>query len=111
MLRAGLIAFAAAVALAGVILILRGLPGPGVYALATGAVIVLGTAFERWRYRPEESSPGEGWQPTGERFADPETGKTVEVFYHAASGERRYVSDPQSPRALRRNPTPSTPSK
>jgi len=37
-------------------------------------------------------SPGPDWTATDERFVDPETGKLVRVYYHAASGERRYVA-------------------
>ena len=100
MLRTALVVFALALALAGVSLLARGLPGPGAYALGLGALIVLGTVFERWRYRRNDTRPGAGWEPTGERFEDPETGKVVQVFYDPQSGERRYVSDSESsPRA------------
>jgi hypothetical protein len=93
-----LLVFAAALALTGVILLLRGVPGPGAYALGLGGLIVLGTAFERWRYRANDARPGVGWEPTGERFQDPQSGKTLQVFYEPRSGERRYVrdSDPSS---------------
>ena len=93
MLRASLLVFAGALALVGVLLLIRGVPGPGAYALGLGALIVLGTVFERWRYRPDNARPGAGWEPTGERFEDPQTGKTVQVFYDPRSGERRYVGD------------------
>lgn len=96
MLRASVLAVAGAVALGGLILWLRGLTGPGLYALGFGLVVVLGTLFERWRYRPNDRRAG-GWQATGERFEDPQTGKIVQVFYDARTGERRYVSDPESP--------------
>jgi len=92
MLRTALLAFAGALALLGVILLARGQLGPGAYALGMGGLIVLGTVFERWRYRPKTGQPGAGWEPTGERFEDPHTGKTVQVFYDPKSGERRYVS-------------------
>lgn len=93
MLRTSLLVFAGAMALTGAILLSRGLPGPGAYALGLGALMVLGILFERWRYRPNESRPGAGWEPTGERFQDPQSGKTLQVFYDPRSGERRYVSD------------------
>ena len=93
MLRASLLVFAAALALTGAILLIRGVPGPGAYALGLGGIIVLGTVFERWRYRPNAAGPGAGWERTGERFEDPQTGKTLQVFYHPQSGERRYVRD------------------
>jgi hypothetical protein len=57
-----------------------------------GALILLGTLFERYRYRRlGDAPPGAGWTDTGERFRDPETNATVAVFFHAPSGERRYV--------------------
>jgi hypothetical protein len=84
-------------ALTGAILLFRGLPAPGAYALGLGGLIVLGTVFERWRYRPNNGGPGGAWEPTGERFEDPQTGKTVRVFYDPRSGERRYVSDFELP--------------
>lgn len=96
MLRTSLVVFGAALALVGMILFARGLPG-GAQALGLGGLIVLGIVFERWRYRPNETRPGAGWQPTGERFEDPQTGKTVQVFYDPRSGERRYVRDSERP--------------
>ena len=97
MLRTSLLVFAGALALLGTILLVRGQPGAGAYALGVGGLIVLGTAFERWRYRPNNGRPGAGWEPTGERFEDPQTGKTVRVFYDPESGARRYMSDSDVP--------------
>jgi hypothetical protein len=96
-LRASLLVFAVALELVGAILVIRGMPGPGVNVLALGGLIVLGTVFERWRYRPKSARPGAAWEPTGERFEDPQTGKTVQVFYDPRSGQRRYVSDSELP--------------
>ena len=62
----------------------------GIQALVTGAVILVGTLFERWRYKNKNAAVAGDWQPTGERFVDPETGKNVEVLYDPQSGERRY---------------------
>ena len=60
---------------------------------AWGVILLLGLVIERWRYKPlGERSPGPEWTATGERFVDPETGKLVAVYYHAGSGERRYVA-------------------
>jgi len=95
-LRTSLLVFAGALALIGMILLIRGLPG-GTQALGLGGLIVLGTVFERWRYRPRDARPEARWEPTGERFEDPQTGKTVQVLYDRKSGERRYVSDSQPP--------------
>ncbi|HET6236728.1 MAG TPA: hypothetical protein VFE41_17470 [Acetobacteraceae bacterium] len=69
--------------------------GTALAALAPGvmgALILLGTLFERYRYRRlGDAPPGAGWTDTGERFRDPETDATVAVFFHPPSGERRYV--------------------
>ena len=97
MLRTSLLAFGGGLALVGLILLSRGQLGAGAYALGMGGLIVLGTAFERWRYRPNQGRPGVDWKSTGERFEDPQTGKTVRVLYDPASGERRYVSDSEPP--------------
>ena len=96
MLRTSLLVFAGALLLAGTMLLIRGLPGGG-QLLGLGAVIALGTAFERWRYRPGSAPPGADWKPTGERFEDPQTGRPVQVYYDQRSGERRYVSDSEPP--------------
>ena len=91
MLRAVVLGFATLLSAIGVFLMLKGVTGPGVQALGIGIVIVLGTLFERWRYTQSPHPPSGRWQATGERFADPTTGKDMEVFYDPASGERRYV--------------------
>jgi hypothetical protein len=67
-------------------------PFPALVPGGAGALILLGTLFERHRYRRlADAPPGAGWADTGERFRDPETNATVAVFFHAHSGERRYV--------------------
>jgi hypothetical protein len=62
----------------------------GIQMIFSGVVILLGTLFERWRYRNKHAAADGDWQKTGERFVDPESGKQVEVLYDARSGERRY---------------------
>jgi hypothetical protein len=58
-----------------------------------GVIVVLAVLFERWRYkRLKQDRPGPNWVGTEERFVDPETGKLVTVYYHPATGERRYVT-------------------
>ena len=96
MLRFSVLVFAGALVLVGVLLLMRGVAGPGCYALGVGALIFLGTAFERWRYRPSDTRPGAHWEPTGERFEDPQSGQTLQVFYDPRSGERRYVSESEA---------------
>ncbi|MBV9842646.1 MAG: hypothetical protein JOY99_14125 [Sphingomonadaceae bacterium] len=64
------------------------------WPLLIGAtMLAAGCLFERWRYaRAAAAPPAEaGWAATGERFVDPETGHLVAVYYHAATGARRYV--------------------
>ena len=79
------------VAATGAVLLLVGITFPGVQALVVGGVIVVGILFERrYRNNGQRSAPGGRWQPTGERFSDPTTGKDVEVLYDPQSGERRY---------------------
>ena len=96
MLRTALLIFAGAAALVGLVLIFKGLVAPGAYALGLGVLIVIGTVFER-HYRGSDARLGSGWEPTGERFIDPQTGKAVQVLYHPQTGERRYVSDSEAP--------------
>jgi hypothetical protein len=91
MLRLLVVAFAVACAAGGVWMGFIGAKGPALYLIGSGGLILLGTLFERWRYR--KAPPADAhWQPTGERFIDPESGASVEVLYDPASGERRYES-------------------
>jgi len=81
-----LVAGGIAMAMIGIFPAAAGLAGWGV-------LLLIGLLIERWRYKPlGERSPGPDWAATGERFVDPETGKLVAVYYHPASGERRYVA-------------------
>ncbi len=57
-------------------------------------IVAGGIAFERYRYKPLQSRvPGTGWEKTGERFVDDETGQTVTVYMQSVTGERQYVRD------------------
>lgn len=58
---------------------------------ASGAVIVGAILFERRGYRPRVDRTRGKWQPTGERFVDPTTGKLMEVRFNPETGERDYV--------------------
>jgi hypothetical protein len=62
--------------------------------LALPGVLLIGAAlFEKWRYtRLREDRPGSNWVATNERFVDPESGRSVTVYYHPRTGERRYVA-------------------
>jgi membrane protein implicated in regulation of membrane protease activity len=91
MLRLGLLFFGLVVTGTGVVLLVRGKCGYQPF-LIWGCVLLIAVLCERWRYRRKEHNHDGGqWQPTGERFEDPETGQTVEVHYDPVSGERRYV--------------------
>jgi hypothetical protein len=81
---------------AGALLLGTGARGPGLNLILIGAVILLGTIFERWRYRQAPPRAGAHWQRTAERFVDPATGDTMEVYYDPASGERRYLREGES---------------
>jgi hypothetical protein len=90
MLRTAVLIFGCLVLALGAYLCTKGVASGGIQTLVGGSVIVLGTLFERWRYHNTNASAEGDWQPTGERFVDPETGKNVEVLYDPQSGERRY---------------------
>jgi len=67
--------------------------GGGFMAVLPGALIIGSVLFER-RYHPAKGKAaptGPGWQQTAETFRDEETGRMVTVWWHAATGERRYV--------------------
>lgn len=90
MLRTAVLIFGCLVLALGAYLCTKGVAFGGVQTLIGGAVIVLATLFERWRYHNRNASVDGDWRPTGERFVDPETGRNVEVLYDPRSGERRY---------------------
>jgi hypothetical protein len=91
MLRAVVIAAGAILTCIGVGLIVSGVHGPGWQALAFGVMVLIGTLFERWRYRRIGEPSAGDWQRTDEQFIDPSTGDPVEVMYDPSTGERRYV--------------------
>lgn len=94
MLRAVVLCLGALAVAAGAVLLGTG-DRAGINLILIGAVILLGTAFERWRYRKAPPA-GARWQRTAERFVDPTTGDTMEVYYDPASGERRYLREGES---------------
>jgi hypothetical protein len=79
--------------LRGAVLVIAGLSfGGGLWALISGVfpaafvfifwggIIILGTVYERVRYKQILArAPGAGWERTGERFIDDETGLPVTV--------------------------------
>jgi len=84
----------------------------GLWAAATGAVVLLAVVFERSRYRSEaaersagEPGPGGGeaarptapFHPTDEQFVDPTSGQRLRVYLNPATGERRYYAEEARP--------------
>jgi hypothetical protein len=92
MLRTVVIAAAAILTCLGIGLIACGAHAPGWQALAIGVIVLIGTLFERWRYRHIEERREDHWQRTGEQFIDPSSGDPVEVMFDPGTGERRYVA-------------------
>jgi hypothetical protein len=91
MLRTAVLIFACVTVAIGLFLCATGCAHlGGIQALVGGTVILIGTLFERWRYRNGNAAANGNWQPTGERFVDPGSGQSVEVLYDPESGERRY---------------------
>jgi len=88
-LRTAMLALSALAAAAGAFELLTKKSGQGLSLLVFGAVGLLATLFERWRYR-KPTPPAARWQTTGERFEDPDTGEPMEVLYDPVTGERRY---------------------
>jgi hypothetical protein len=90
MLRIALLVFACLLVVFGACLWVNGGAPGGAPAFTAGVILLLGTLFERWRYKNRNAAVEGDWQRTGERFVDPQTGKEVEVLYDPKSGERRY---------------------
>ena len=93
MLRLAVLFVGVALLFGGLIALGYDMPGLPLWLLIAGGVITVGTLLERVFYKPLlRGSPGAGWQKTGERFVDPDSGKMVDVFYNPASGQRQYVA-------------------
>jgi hypothetical protein len=62
--------------------------------------------FRRGGYKrlPLDAPPGPDWTMTGERFVDPTSGETLEVWQAPKSGERAYVRMRSSSRAGQTRP-------
>ena len=92
MLRSAVIVIGAACFAGGLIAVLTGVM-PGFVFVAWGAILCLGTLYERVRYKTLlREKPGSAVR-TGERFIDDGTGRTVTVYIDPASGERSYVEE------------------
>jgi hypothetical protein len=90
MLRKLVLGLALLVLCAG-LLLLAVSPANAFPPLLFGTLLLLGTLFERWRYKAARTPGSARGSATGERFVDPETGVLMEVYYDASTGERTYV--------------------
>jgi multisubunit Na+/H+ antiporter MnhG subunit len=89
--RGWAVAVGGILAIAGIVLWLW---GGGPMLLIVGAVALVTALIEPIYGRATARAPhGGGWRPTDERFVDPETNEPVTVWFDAATGERRYVTD------------------
>jgi len=72
---------------------------PGLYLAGMGVVLIAAGFLVGPRYSRELTAPPAGYAFTGERFVDPTTKHTVEVWQHPQSGQRAYVlaEDPTRP--------------
>jgi len=75
---------------AGILLAVHATIALVIYLAVNGLLIVGGILFERKGYRTRVDRTHGNWQPTGERFTDPTTGRIVEVYYNPQTGERDY---------------------
>jgi hypothetical protein len=89
MLRSALMVFAVLLILAGFFGSITGAQG-GLIMSFWGFVLLAAVLFERWRYRRTAGTARGEWQPTDERFVDPETGKLTQVIYNPQTGDRLY---------------------
>ena len=62
------------------------------------AVVLVWAFFRKGGYKRDAltAPPGPGWVRTEERFVDPSSGETLEVWFDPTSGERAYVRARQS---------------
>lgn len=97
MLRKSLLGVGVVLVIAGISCALSGLHQQALSLLVLGGILLLGIVYERWRYKPSVGTPAPGWQPTGERFTDPVSGKLTEVWYDPATGTRHYVEPRHKP--------------
>ena len=64
-------------------------PHAGIGLLIFGGLVLLSLFFEG-RYNSSRVATKGAFEPTGEKFIDPGTGRLVEVEYDAETGERNY---------------------
>lgn len=94
MLRGMVLGLGAAALAAGLVVLALGLAPSGLVFAAWGALLIIGTVYERVRYKALlPAPPGADFEKTPERFIDPETGLPVTVYADPRSGERLYIQE------------------
>jgi hypothetical protein len=94
MLRSLVITAGAALLAGGIACLRFGVWPAGLMLCLWGIVILAGSLYERFRYKPLEPAPlGRGWSRTTERFIDDETGRPVTVYVEDGTGKRKYVAE------------------
>jgi hypothetical protein len=64
-----------------------------IWLAVIAATVLVWVVFRSGGYKrqPLDAPPGPDWVRTEERFVDPSSGETLEVWFHPGSGERAYV--------------------
>lgn len=88
-LRNAVIAICSVLIVAAILESVTGWGGAWPIACEVGIVLAL-IVFERSRYQPKVDRLSGVWKQTGERFQDPTSGETVEVYENPQTGERDY---------------------
>jgi hypothetical protein len=105
--RLGLAAAGAIGLVFGVFIALNADAAGGLWvAVLSGGLLAI-VLYERMRYRtrsgrevgdastsPADAAPPAGYERTDEVFTDPTTGERLRVWYHPATGDRRYIPEP-----------------
>jgi hypothetical protein len=91
-LRIGGAIASAVSALAGVALLVFARPARpfGVELIVFAGLLLVGSTFERWRYKAKIDPNHGTFTPTGEIFDDPTSGERIQVLYDERTGERVY---------------------
>ena len=65
----------------------------GIWLGTIALLVLIWLLFRPGGYKriPLDAAPGPDWVRTGERFIDPTSGETLDVWSHPKSGERAYV--------------------
>jgi hypothetical protein len=93
MLRSAIVAVGAVCLVGGLLALVLTRTLPAAVFVVWGAILLLGTLYERVRYKTLLRETPRNAVRTNERFVDDDTGKTVTVFIDPKTGDRSYVED------------------